>query len=72
MEKGTKLELITTLPLMPRRTRALLKGVPLHIVQRGHNREPCPFCEPADPGSSRLSSFRALHTSASRNTHSLQ
>jgi len=30
---------------MPRRTRVHLDGVPLHIVQRGHNREPCFFCE---------------------------
>lgn len=26
---------------MPRRSRIHLDGVPLHIVQRGHNREPC-------------------------------
>lgn len=26
---------------MPRRARLLLPGVPLHIVQRGHNRQPC-------------------------------
>lgn len=30
---------------MPRRSRVHLDGVPLHIVQRGHNREPCFFCE---------------------------
>ena len=30
---------------MPRRTRVHLDGVPLHIVQRGHNREPCFFVE---------------------------
>jgi hypothetical protein len=30
---------------MPRRTRVHLDGVPLHIVQRGHNREPCFFAE---------------------------
>jgi len=30
---------------MPRRPRVHLDGVPLHIVQRGHNREPCFFCE---------------------------
>lgn len=30
---------------MPRRTRIHLDGVPLHIVQRGHNREPCFFRE---------------------------
>jgi len=30
---------------MPRRPRSHLDGVPLHIVQRGHNREPCFFGE---------------------------
>ena len=30
---------------MPRRHRVHLDGVPLHIVQRGHNREPCFFDE---------------------------
>ena len=30
---------------MPRRSRIHLEGVPLHIVQRGHNREPCFFAE---------------------------
>ena len=30
---------------MPRRSRVHLDGVPLHIVQRGHNREPCFFAE---------------------------
>lgn len=30
---------------MPRRPRVHLGGVPLHIVQRGHNREPCFFAE---------------------------
>jgi putative transposase len=30
---------------MPRRPRVHLDGVPLHIVQRGHNREPCFFAE---------------------------
>ena len=30
---------------MPRRHRIHLDGVPLHIVQRGHNREPCFFGE---------------------------
>ncbi len=30
---------------MPRRPRVHLDGVPLHIVQRGHNREPCFFGE---------------------------
>jgi putative transposase len=30
---------------MPRRPRVRLDGIPLHIVQRGHNREPCFFSE---------------------------
>ena len=30
---------------MPRRPRIQLDGVPLHIVQRGHNREACFFAE---------------------------
>ena len=30
---------------MPRRRRVHLDGGPLHIVQRGHNREPCFFAE---------------------------
>ena len=30
---------------MPRRARILLQGVPLHIIQRGHNRQPCFFSE---------------------------
>ena len=30
---------------MPRRLRTHLDGVPLHIVQRGHNRESCFFGE---------------------------
>jgi putative transposase len=30
---------------MPRRPRVHLDGVPLHIVQRGHNREPCFFAD---------------------------
>ena len=30
---------------MPRRRRIHMDGVPLHIVQRGHNREPCFFHE---------------------------
>ena len=30
---------------MLRRPRVHLDGVPLHIVQRGHNREPCFFGE---------------------------
>jgi len=30
---------------MPRRCRIHLDGIPLHIVQRGHNRDPCFFAE---------------------------
>ena len=30
---------------MPRRARVHLDGVPLHIVQRGHNRQACFFAE---------------------------
>jgi len=30
---------------MPRRPRIHLDGVPLHIVRRGHNREPWFFCD---------------------------
>lgn len=30
---------------MPRRPRVHMDGIPLHIVQRGHNREPCFFYE---------------------------
>jgi putative transposase len=30
---------------MPRRPRVHLDNIPLHIVQRGHNREPCFFTE---------------------------
>ena len=30
---------------MPRRPRIHLDGVPLHIVQRDHNRQPCFFGE---------------------------
>ncbi|MCM8600039.1 MAG: transposase [Candidatus Accumulibacter sp.] len=30
---------------MPRRTRVHLSGIPLHIVQRGHNRDACFFAE---------------------------
>jgi len=29
---------------MPRRSRIHIDGLPLHIVQRGHNREACFFC----------------------------
>jgi len=32
---------------MPRRPRVHVDGLPLHIVQRGHNREPC-FCGEQD------------------------
>lgn len=30
---------------MPRRPRVHMDGIPVHIVQRGHNREPCFFYE---------------------------
>lgn len=30
---------------MPRRARIHLAGQPLHIVQRGHNRQPCFFSD---------------------------
>lgn len=30
---------------MPRKTRMYLPGVPVHIVQRGNNREACFFCD---------------------------
>jgi putative transposase len=30
---------------MPRHPRTHLDGVPLHVAQRGHNREPCFFAE---------------------------
>ena len=30
---------------MPRRPRIHIAGMPLHIVQRGHNRDACFFCE---------------------------
>ena len=30
---------------MPRRSRIHLDAIPIHIVQRGHNREPCFFAE---------------------------
>lgn len=30
---------------MPRRARIHIDGMPLHIVQRGHNREPCFFAD---------------------------
>jgi putative transposase len=35
---------------MPPRPRVHLDGVALHIVQRGHNREPCFFGEEDDQG----------------------
>jgi len=34
--------------VMLRRPRVHLDGIPLHIVQRGHNREPCFFGEEED------------------------
>ena len=30
---------------MPRKPRFILPGVPQHIIQRGHNREPCFYAE---------------------------
>ncbi len=30
---------------MPRKTRMYLPGVPVHVVQRGHNRDACFFAE---------------------------
>jgi len=35
---------------MRRWPRIQLDGVPLHIVQRGHNREPCLFSDEESPG----------------------
>lgn len=35
---------------MPRRPRLLLDDLPLHLVERGHNREPCFFAEENDSG----------------------
>jgi len=32
---------------MPRKPRFVLPGVPQHVIQRGHNREPC-FYSPED------------------------
>lgn len=32
-------------PAMPRRPLVHLDGVPMQIVQRGHNREPCFSCD---------------------------
>jgi hypothetical protein len=45
-EKGLALSLSGRYSaVMPRRPRLHLDGVLLHIVQRGHNREPCFFGE---------------------------
>ena len=30
---------------MPRKTRMYIPGIPVHVVQRGHNRQACFFCE---------------------------
>ena len=30
---------------MPRRSRIIVPGVPLHIIQRGNNRQPCFFAD---------------------------
>ena len=30
---------------MPRRSRIIVPGIPLHIIQRGNNRQPCFFAE---------------------------
>lgn len=30
---------------MPRKPRFVLPGVPQHVIQRGHNREPCFYSE---------------------------
>jgi putative transposase len=30
---------------MPRRARLTLAGIPLHIIQRGHNRQACFFAD---------------------------
>ena len=43
--KGARLNLICCTSRMPRRTRIHLPGLPLHIVQRGHNRDACFFAE---------------------------
>jgi len=34
---------------MPRKPRFNLVGIPQHVIQRGHNREPC-FCSEQDYG----------------------
>lgn len=31
---------------MPRRARITCPGVPVHLIQRGNNRQPCFFAEP--------------------------
>jgi len=30
---------------MPRRSRAIVPNIPLHIIKRGNNRQPCFFAE---------------------------
>ncbi|MDH3348916.1 MAG: transposase, partial [Desulfobulbaceae bacterium] len=30
---------------MPRRSRVIVPNIPLHIIQRGNNRQPCFFAE---------------------------
>ncbi len=30
---------------MPRKPRFIIPGVPQHVIQRGHNREPCFYSE---------------------------
>ncbi len=32
---------------MPRKTRMYLPDIPVHVVQRGNNRDACFFCEDA-------------------------
>lgn len=44
-KKGARLVFFWHILFMPRRPRIHLDGVPLHIVQRGHNRGPCFFGE---------------------------
>lgn len=44
---------------MPRRPRIHLSGLPLHIVQRGHNRDPLRAAMVDDPAHYRWSSYRA-------------
>ena len=43
--KGARLEYFWNYLFMPRRPRIHLDNIPLHIVQRGHNRELCFFGE---------------------------